>query len=82
MRDDVAIAAEIPAELDDALTRLAAARGASKAELVREALQHFIRSEDDFVAAVADGLADIRAGRIVDHDDVIQDIRDMLAHER
>ncbi|MBV9826465.1 MAG: ribbon-helix-helix protein, CopG family [Alphaproteobacteria bacterium] len=82
MPDDVAIAAQIPAELDDALARLAAARGETKAELVLEALQHYVRSEDDFVAAVAEGLADVRAGRLRDHDDVMRDINALLAQKR
>jgi len=50
MPDDVAIT--IPAELDEALTALATARGKSKTALVRDALAEFVLSEQAFVAAV------------------------------
>ncbi len=82
MPDEVTISAEISADLDEALTHLASARGQSKAELVRDALRFYIRSEDDFVAAVEEGLADIRAGRLIDHDKVTLEIRELLGAKR
>jgi predicted transcriptional regulator len=82
MPDDVAIEARIPAELNKALTRLASARRKRKSTLLREALAAYVRSEQEFEAAVAEGQADARAGRLVDHDDVIREIRELLASKR
>ena len=82
MPDDVPIEARIPAELDDALARLASARGKRKSALVREALTEYVLSEAAFAAAVEEGRADIRAGRIVENADVIREIRELLASKR
>ena len=77
MPDDVAIT--IPAELDEALTALATARGKSKTALVRDALAEFVLSEQAFVAAVEEGRAEARAGNLIDHDDVMREIDALLA---
>ena len=82
MPDDVVIYARIPAELDEALSRLASARRKSKSALVREALAEFVLSEEAFAAAVEEGLADARAGRLVDHDEVMREIRQLLHKKR
>ena len=62
MPNDIPIATQIPAELDEALARLASARGKSKATLICEALAEFVLSEEAFAAAVEEGLADADAG--------------------
>jgi predicted transcriptional regulator len=82
MPDDVAIAAQIPADLDEALARLASARGKTKATLINEALAEFVLSEEAFAAAVAEGLADAEAGNVAPHDEVMREIRDLLASKR
>jgi predicted transcriptional regulator len=80
MPDDALIA--IPAELDEALSRLAAARRKTKSALIREALAEFVLSQEAFAAAVEEGLADVRAGRLVDHDEVMREIRQLLPKKR
>jgi predicted transcriptional regulator len=45
MTDDIPIEARISPELNDALARLASARGKRKATLVREALAAYVRSD-------------------------------------
>jgi predicted transcriptional regulator len=82
MPDDVAIEARIPAELDDALAQLASARGKRKSTLVREALTEYVLSEAAFAAAVEEGRADIRAGRVVEHAEITREIRELLASKR
>ena len=82
MPDDVVIDARIPAELDEALSRLASARRKSKSALVQEALAEFVLSEEAFAAAVEEGLADLRAGRLVDHEEVMREIRQLLDKKR
>jgi predicted transcriptional regulator len=82
MPDDIAIEALIPAELNEALARLASARGKSKTTLVREALSEYVIGEQAFEAAVEEGRADARAGRLVDHDEVLAEIERPLASKR
>jgi predicted transcriptional regulator len=82
MPDDVPIEARIPAELDDALARLASARRKRKSTLVREALTAYVQSEREFEAAVEEGRADVRAGRVVDHADVMREIYQLLESKR
>ncbi|HEX3883918.1 MAG TPA: hypothetical protein VHW66_14765 [Stellaceae bacterium] len=68
MPNDIAVGAMISAELDDALARLAAARGVPKAALISEALIGFVTAEEadaEFAAAVEEARADVRARRIV-----------------
>jgi predicted transcriptional regulator len=82
MPNDVALETLIPTELDEALGKLAAARGTSKATLVREALADYVLSEEAFAAAVEEGRADVRAGRVVAHDDVMREIRELIDSKR
>jgi predicted transcriptional regulator len=82
MPDDIAIEAPIPVELNDALAQLASARRKRKSTLVREALAAFVQSEQEFAAAVEEGRADVRAGRVVDHADVMREIRELLETKR
>ena len=81
MAQDVILDTQIPAELDEKLSRLANARGKSKSRLVCEALAEFVLSEEAFAAAVEEGRADIRAGRVIDHDEVIREIDALLARK-
>lgn len=82
MPDDIAIEARIPQALDEALGRLALARRKSKSSLVREALDAFVRGEDEFAAAVEEGRAAARAGDVVDHDEVVSEIDALIAPKR
>jgi predicted transcriptional regulator len=78
MPDNIVIATKISAELDDALTQLASARGKGKATLVREALAAYVESEQDCDNAVDEE----RAGTRFDHVDVMREIREMLGPRR
>ena len=85
MANDVATGLIIPAELDEALAKLAEARGVPKAVLITEALNEFVTAEEadaEFVAAVEEGLADIRAGRTVPHAQVVREMEEVLARKR
>ena len=89
MPDDIrSIEAVIPANLDEALGRLASNRGQSKAALVRDALTEFVLSEEAalsdeaFIVAVEEGLADARAGNTLPHEQVMREIEELLARKR
>jgi putative addiction module CopG family antidote len=60
---------------------------ASPEEVVRAALDHFLRQDDDFApgeldALLAAGTADIEAGNVVDGKDVFDEIRQASAARR
>ena len=78
MTDDVAIEARIPSELNDALARLASARGKRKATLVREALAAYVRSEG--AATLDAGQAGDGAGK--PQVEVVREIRQLLQSKR
>lgn len=85
MANDVAVGPMISAELDEALARLAEARGIPKTALIVEALIEFVTAEEadaEFVAAVEEARADVRAGRVVSHDGVVREIEELLARRR
>jgi predicted transcriptional regulator len=85
MANDVAVSPMISAELDEALARLAEARGIPKTALITEALSEFVFAEEadaEFAAAVEEARGDIRAGRFVSHDEVVQEMEELLARKR
>jgi len=85
MANDIAVGPVIPAELDEALAQLAIARGIPKAALIVEALSEFVTAEEadaEFVAAVEDARADVRAGRTLSHDEVVREMDELLARNR
>ncbi len=85
MANDVGVVPTIPAELDEALARLAEARGVPKAALIVEALSEFVFYEEadaESSAAIEEARADIRAGRTVPHDEVVREMEELLARKR
>lgn len=83
MANDAGVVPMIPAVLDEALARLAEARGIPKAALIVE--DEFVTAEEadaEFVAAVEEGLADVRAGRTIPHEQVVREMQNLLARKR
>lgn len=75
MMKSVTIAARVDESLDAELDDLAKRTGRSKSALVAEALRSFVDSERQFIEAVEAGLADLEAGRLVDHSVVAAAVR-------
>ncbi len=67
MAGSVTIAAQVTSELDAELDRLAKTLGRSKSWLINEALQSYVASEQQFLAAVDEGKLALRDGKTVDH---------------
>jgi predicted transcriptional regulator len=82
MAQDIALDIRIPAELDERLARLAAAHGKSKSRLVREALAAFVVREEAFAASVAEGIAAVDAGDLIDHEQVMREVEELLSNKR
>jgi predicted transcriptional regulator len=71
---EVTISARIPAELSDQLTTLAGALRRNRSWVIEEALREYIASETQFLEAVQEGIRDMEAGNVVDHDDVMREL--------
>lgn len=72
MLKSIAIGARISPKLDAGLNRLAQLTGRPKSWHLCEAIQSYVRNEQEFIEAVKDGLADMRSGRVSEHEDVVQ----------
>ncbi len=71
----VTIGARISPKLDAGLQRLAQLTGRPKSWLLCEAIETYVAGEEEFIAAVKEGLADMRAGRVVEHAEVVAHFR-------
>ena len=69
------VAAEVDDGLARELDRLAKQTGRTRSVLTEQALRSQVGSEQDFLAKVDAGLADIEAGRLTDHEAVAAIIR-------
>ncbi len=76
---DVTISARIPEELSHEINRMAQALNRTRTWVVEEALRGYIASEKQFLEAVAEGIRDMEAGRVVPHEAVMKEIDDLLA---
>jgi predicted transcriptional regulator len=79
MPNDISIETSIPAEVNEALARLASERGQSKPALIREAVLAFVAQQEAFAAAVAEGRDAARSGQLIDHDEVARQIAVLLS---
>ena len=78
MNKPVSIGARIPLDLDERLIRLAEATGRSKSWHTHQALERYIDEEMDFVEKVQAGLDDVKAGRVVSHEEVERAVMERL----
>lgn len=74
----ITIRARIDEQLDRDLRSLAAATGGSRSQLAAEALRNYVESENQFVAAVEEGIKAAEEGRLIDHDAVVAELERRL----
>lgn len=60
------------------LERLAASLHRSKSSLSNQALERFLDEQEDFLAAVREGLADLEAGRTFSAEEVAHAMREVI----
>jgi len=75
---DVMISARIPEDLSQQITLLAQALKRNRTWVIEEAIRGYIATERQFLDAVEEGLQDVKAGRVVPHETVVQDLNDLL----
>ncbi len=64
----------LPPELKDRLGKLAERTRRTKSFLAWEAISGYVERELEIVAGIERGLEDMKAGRVVPHEDVMADI--------
>lgn len=75
----VRISVELPEDVAAALARAAAERQSTREAMLVEAARAFVTADDSLDAALAEGEADLEAGREVPHEEVVQEMRDWAA---
>lgn len=78
MKEEVLLTARLDRETDTALDHLARRAGRSKAQLVEDVLRDYVAADARFAAAVEEGIADWRAGDLVPHADVAEEVARLL----
>ncbi len=76
---DVTFSVRIPEETKALLEALSKTTQRSKNFLAREAITNFVQSEAEIVEGIQQGIADVRAGRTVAHEDVVKKSRAIIA---
>ena len=72
----------VSAETKRKLERIAAGTRRSKSFLAGEAVSAYVDRELEIIEGIKRGLADVEAGRIVPHDEVMADARRIIADAR
>jgi predicted transcriptional regulator len=76
---DVTFSVRIPEETKALLEALSKSTQRSKNFLAREAIKNFVQSEAEIVDGIQQGIADVRAGRTLAHEDVVKKSRAIIA---
>lgn len=72
------ITIRVPVELKEKLTALGKQTRRSNSFLAAEALSGYVESEEDIIRSIEKGLEDIKAGRGIPHEDVMNEMRKMI----
>jgi predicted transcriptional regulator len=72
----------VPTELRDKLDRIAQGTRRSRSYLAGEALAAYVERELSIIEGIREGLADIAAGRVVPHEQVMAEMREIVAEAR
>jgi len=79
---EVTISARVPEELSQQITVLARALRRNRSWIIEEAIRGYVRSEQQFIDAVQEGLRADDAGDVVAHDVVMAEIETLLHDNR
>jgi predicted transcriptional regulator len=65
------LTAHIPEELAEKVDRYAESMERSRAWIVKQALSNWVEWEEEKLRRTLEGLADVDAGRLIDHEDMV-----------
>ena len=72
---DTTFSVRLPEEVHTLLGSLSKSTNRSKNFLAREAITRFVQSEAEIVEGIKRGMADVEAGRVVPHEEVMRQMR-------
>lgn len=78
MAETTTITVRIPVELREKLDRLAKAMERSRSYIAAEALEIYTRFELEIVEGILEGLEDVKAGRVVPHEQVMAEVQAII----
>ena len=79
MAETTTITVRVPQETRDKLDRLATATRRSRSFLASEALDIYVREELQIVEGILRGMEDLKAGRVIPHEQVAAELREIVA---
>lgn len=79
MVETTTITVRVPIAVKERLDRLAELTRRSRSFLSAEALEIYTRNELEIVEQIAAGLEDVKAGRVVPHEEAMAELRDRVA---
>ncbi len=79
MASSTTMTVRVSNEVKEKLDRLAGSTRRSRSFLAAEALSAYVDRELEIIAGIQRGLADIEAGRVVDHDEAMAEIEAVIA---
>ncbi len=72
----VRISIDLPEEVAERLRQAAGEMQSSPERLLAQAAEAMLAERDAFEAAIAEGEADVAAGRVVPHEEVLREMKD------
>lgn len=72
----------IPVEMKEQLSALGKSSRRSNSFLAAEAVADYIAREKQIIAMIQEGLDDVGAGRVVPHEQVMREVRDIIKNAR
>lgn len=78
MAETTTITVRVPIEIKEKLDRLGDITKRSRSFLATEALEIYTRYELEIVGGILEGLEDVKAGRVVPHEQVVAETRTII----
>lgn len=79
MAASTTISVRLPKEVESRLARLAASTRRTKSFLAGEAIAGYVQRELEIIAGINQGLEDVRAGRLVPHEQAMAELDAAIA---
>jgi len=78
MTSSTTLTVRLTTETKDQLGRLAAGARRTKSFLAAEAIEAYVKQQLEIVEGIQLGLDDVRAGRLVPHEQAMQQVQDVI----
>lgn len=66
------VTTQLPDEMANELNQIAESEGRSKSWVIREAIADYLVKQDEIHKMTLEGLADIEAGRVIPHEEIVK----------